>query len=117
MADVEVDFVSCCPVFGCPNNVINKSINWVHSGCGGREKINGRGYLRCIRCNKSGPIIDWRFKCENHDYKEASKYGIANMLSILAQIETKNKGNVKFINSLTRSLLKMQLEIDEDDYC
>ena len=115
MADTEVDFVSCCPVSGCSNNNRFTKLNWTHNNCGGYEKLNGLGNLRCIRCGTSGPIIDWKFRCESHEYKKSSQYGLMNMLAIFAEIETNNKENTKFINSLTRSILKMQLEINEDD--
>lgn len=117
MSDIELDFIACCPVCGCINNRPDASFHWKHSNCGGYEKINGLGYLRCVKCSKSGPVIDWKFRCENHEYKEASKYGLANMLAMLAQIETKNRGNIRFINSLTKSFYDMMFKADNEDYC
>ena len=117
MSDIELDFIACCPVGGCINNRPDVSFKWTHSNCGGYEKINGLGNLRCIKCNESGPAIDWKFQCENHEYKKTSKYGLANMLAILAQIESKNRGNIRFINSIAKSFYKMMSETDDDDFC
>ena len=114
MANIEIDFITSCPVSGCPNNNCFTKLNWTHHNCGGYEKINGKGCLRCVRCNRNGPVIDWRFRCEHHDFKKASSYGLSNMLSILAQIETNNRSLVSFVNELTKSIWEMKFKSNND---
>ena len=83
----EVDFISPCPVQDCINK--SKSYRWVHSGCGGYEKITNEGAIRCVRCGTSGLFVDWKFRCENHSFKEASAQGVAYALSVMAQLSVR----------------------------
>jgi hypothetical protein len=83
----EVDFISPCPVQDCINK--SKSYRWVHSDCGGYEKITNEGAIRCVRCGTSGLFVDWKFRCENHSFKEASAQGVAYALSVMAQLSVR----------------------------
>ena len=80
----EIDFISPCPVDKCINK--NKMYRWLHFECGGREKLTSEGILRCLKCEKKGPFVDWLFDCGEHDYEEISAQGIAHALAIMAQI-------------------------------
>jgi hypothetical protein len=83
----EVDFISPCPVQDCINK--QKSYRWIHHNCGGYEKITNEGEIRCIRCGTSGLFVDWKFRCENHSFKQASAQGVAYALSVMAQLSVK----------------------------
>ena len=93
----EIDFISPCPVEGCINK--KKSYRWIHYNCGGYEKITNEGEIRCIRCGTSGLFVDWKFRCENHSFKQASAQGVAYALSVMAQLSVKPE-ELAFIYSL-----------------
>ena len=101
----EVDFIAPCPVQDCLN--IGKVFRWIHYNCGGYFKITNEGEIRCIRCGTSGLFVDWKFQCENHSsncvayafndmgqkfqyvndsFKPASSQGVANAVSVMAQL-------------------------------
>ena len=88
----EYDFISFCPVVGCGN--ANKPIYWSHYNCGGKTKINDRGWIRCTVCNTKGSVIEWLFKCEHHSFERANFQKICFVLAAVEQI----------------------LEVDDDDF-
>ena len=104
MADsiVEIDFISPCPVQQCINK--NKSYRWIHSDCGGREKLNDQGKLRCLKCDTKGDFIDWKFNCGDHDYESASAQGVAHALAVMAQLSVE-KSQQKFIATTTAAIM------------
>lgn len=110
MDDYEVDFICPCPVDGCPNNK-RDTYRWTHSKCGGYEKLDSNGCLRCLRCDESGPLIDWSFSCGAHGYEKASLQGFIYCLSIIGKLQ---KPPMKFLLKLTRSV--NQMYEDADDY-
>ncbi len=87
----EIDFKSACPVIECKNN--KKIYHWVHTICGSHEKLNEKGWLRCLNpdCKKTGPIVDWQFKCENHDYKKASLQGLLHAFGLMSSLPNINQ--------------------------
>lgn len=99
----EVDFICPCPVQGCSNNDTSKRFKWVHSGCGGNEKLNDKGYLRCKKCGENGPMIDWRFNCGEHDYKPASLQGLLNGLYVIGNLKNVSQS---LILKITDSFIK-----------
>ena len=87
----EIDFKSACPVIECKNN---KTIyHWVHKNCGSHEKLNEKGWLRCLNpyCQQTGPIVDWNFKCEDHDYKKASLQGLLHAFGLMSSLPDINQ--------------------------
>ena len=82
----EIDFIMPCPVFNCSNG--SKPIRWAHSKCGGFEKINDKGFIRCLLCSKSAILFDWSFKCENHNFLQGSFQSILNSLSIMGKLKS-----------------------------
>jgi len=81
----EIDFICRCPC--CENKTMYR---WVHSNCsyGSQgETINADAIIKCKGCNTSGVILDWKFKCKNHDYKECSKQGAGDALSCILNIK------------------------------
>jgi hypothetical protein len=103
----EVDFISPCPVQQCVNK--QKSYRWIHTDCGGREKLNDEGNLRCLKCGKVGPFIDWKFNCGDHDYEKASAQGIAHALAVMAQIAV-DKSQQKFIAKTTAAIMNWMIK-------
>ena len=107
----EIDFISPCPVQECINK--NDPITWVHVVCGqGKMKLTDQGQLRCINCNRKGTFIDWKFDCGDHDYKEASRQGIAHALAIMAQLVGGENEQV-FIATVTQCIMRQFLNEDE----
>lgn len=100
----EIDFVSPCPVQQCINK--NKTYRWIHSNCGGREKLNSKGELRCLKCSTKGDFIDWRFDCGDHDYEEVSAQGVAHALAVMAQLAVE-RSQQRFI-ALTAAAIMQQ---------
>ena len=80
----EIDFNAPCPVQSCLNKTAK--YQWVHAHCGGKQKLNSNGELRCSRCNRRGLFVDWKFDCGDHDYEYASCQGILHAFTILSQI-------------------------------
>lgn len=103
MSQTEIDFIACCPVEGCPNG--NNPIKWVHSNCGGFEKLNLEGDLRCVKCDHSAFIADWKFKCESHDYKKGSYQGFCYLLAVLGKTKgVKRKDIQKILDKIPEDL-------------
>ena len=57
---------------------------WVHTDCGGREKLNDLGSIRCLKCGGKAPFMDWEFDCGEHDFKKGSAQGMIHALAIMA---------------------------------
>lgn len=74
-----------CPAEGCKNK---NEIYWVHAGCGGHEKMNDWGYIRCDICYTKGLICEWRFNCGEHNdgYRSVSGQKLLYVLSVLGQM-------------------------------
>ena len=83
--DFKYDFKSPCPAINCENK---KPIYWVHHNCGGNEKMNDWGYIRCNRCYTRGLICEWKFDCGEHDdgYRQVNGQKILYVLSVLGQM-------------------------------
>ena len=103
----EIDFISPCPVDQCKNK--NKMYRWLHNNCGGREKLNSEGHLRCLKCSKKGPFVDWLFDCGEHEYREVSAQGIAHALGVMAQIAVEESEQA-FIATTTIKLMQQMQE-------
>ena len=68
-----------------------------------------KGELRCIKCGKKAKFVHWRFKCEDHDYLEASYQGVAHALSIMSQIAD-NSSEQNFIAITTKAIMEQFTE-------
>lgn len=82
----EIPFETPCPA--CRGS---RKIKWRHSKCSNSilgETINGDAIIRCKGCGTEGVILDWKFKCENHDYKECSKQGAGDALSCILNLDS-----------------------------
>lgn len=79
-------FKAPCPVIGCKNNSKDVAFQWYHSNCGQKMYVNSEAYLIC-ESGHSAEMIDWRFKCDQHDYKEGSQQGLLLALTIMATLE------------------------------
>ena len=99
MQKKEVDFISKCPVLNCPNSKI--PYVWTHYECGGKEKIDSLGYIRCCKCGEKGKIIDWNFDCTRHEYKANSSMGKHCALYICSLISDR-----EFVPSLLLGVTK-----------
>ena len=64
-----------------------KVIEWTHSGCGGHMYVRADAHLECSD-GHSHRMIDWKFKCSDHNYEKASRDGYLYALFILAQTGT-----------------------------
>lgn len=93
-------FDAPCPSEPC--NGLGPIITWHHSNCGGLEKVNKEGILRCLKCGTKGPLYEWRFKCSNHDYRSGSYDGFCHMISIVTNMAAKanDKPKIKFFTKL-----------------
>ena len=97
----EIWFTCPCPVDNCSNN--KKSYEWKHSYCGGYEKLNANGILRCIKCGEKGPLVDWEFNCGNHGYESASLQGLLAAFSIMGKV---SGGSKMFYVKLAKAVAK-----------
>ena len=104
---IEVDFVAPCPVHDCLHE--NRVIVWKHHNCGGKEKLNDKGELRCLKCFAKGRFVDWKFRCKNHDFKKASSQGVAHALSIMAQLAI-SEDQQQFISKTCKIIMEQILE-------
>ena len=86
MLTVKYRFRTPCPAI-CHQTRPTEVINWVHADCGGEMYVRSDAYLECSK-GHSHRMIDWKFKCSEHDYKEASLDGYIYALYILAQAGT-----------------------------
>lgn len=89
----EVPFETPCPA--CRGS---RKIKWRHSNCNNSsmgETINEDAIIRCNGCGTEGVILDWRFKCENHDFKYCSKQGVGDALSCILNLNVPNSFKAK----------------------
>lgn len=84
MEKTEIDFIANCPIFNCPNST--KPYIWTHFDCGGKEKINKLGQIRCCKCGEKGYLIDWNLDCQQHEYKEDSALGKPHALQLCSSL-------------------------------
>ena len=109
----EIDFKSLCPVEECTNN--STVYTWIHSNCGGYEKITNQGIIYCCKCGKEGLFTDWKFKCDAHDYKYASAQGLCHALSVIIQLDTKNQLFIAKLMKKVGEQFSNNRRDDEDD--
>ncbi len=95
-----MDHLYCpCPAAGCTNKTINY---WYHAICGGKTQIRYADIqIICEKCNQSSILFDWKFSCQEHDFKPASLQGCLYALAILGQ----QKGNITQIQQATNALM------------
>ena len=82
----EVPFETPCPA--CRGS---RKIKWRHANCSNSyrgETINEDAIIKCNGCGTKGEILDWRFKCENHDFKECSGQGAGDDLSCIINLSS-----------------------------
>ena len=75
----------------CPSCRGSKKIKWRHAFCSNSsrgETINEDAIIKCNGCGTKGVILDWKFKCENHDFKECSKQGAGDALSCILNLDS-----------------------------
>lgn len=74
-----------CPAERCKEK---NEIYWVHVGCGGHEKMNDWGYIKCDACSTKGLICEWKFNCGEHNdgLRSVSGQKLLYVLSILGQM-------------------------------
>jgi hypothetical protein len=99
MQKKEIDFISPCPVVNCPNS--KSPYVWTHHECGGKEKIDSFGYIRCCKCGEKGQIVDWNFDCTHHEYKANSSIGKYSALFVCSMISDKD-----FVSSILIEITK-----------
>lgn len=99
MQKKEIDFISPCPVVNCPNS--KSPYVWTHNECGGKEKIDSFGYIRCCKCGEKGQIVDWNFDCTHHEYKANSSIGKYSALFVCSMISDKD-----FVSSILMEITK-----------
>lgn len=90
-----------CPAAGCTNKAINY---WYHNNCGGKTWIRYDDiHIVCKDCWRSGLMFDWRFSCQEHEFRATSKQGCLYALAILGQ----QRGNVDQIMKATQKLVQI----------
>ena len=104
----EIIFESPCPVNSCINKT--RVCKWTHTGCGGQEKLNAKGILKCIRCGTKGRFVDWRFNCGDHDFDKASAQGVAHALGIMSQLSI-DENQQKFIVLAMKAVMQQFLDV------
>jgi hypothetical protein len=80
------EFKCPCPIIGCPNNNINVKFSWVHATDDKKMYVTSNAELICEK-EHSASMLDWNYKCENHDYLQASKQGLLLSLVVIAQLQ------------------------------
>lgn len=55
MSDFKTEFMSGCPVPGCPNN--RTKLTWRHDNCDYRETIDSEGIVRCNNGHELGEFF------------------------------------------------------------
>ena len=108
MEKKEADFISICPVLNCPNS--QKPFVWTHFECGGKEKIDSFGYIRCCKCGEKGKVIDWNFDCTRHEHKANSSIGKSLSLVVCSYISNK-----EFVSTLIFEITKQLRNQPYDD--
>lgn len=63
MSEEEVDFVSGCPIAGCPKAL--SACYWRHYLCDEYEKINSYGNVRCYGGDFLGCFVQLKYKCDS----------------------------------------------------
>lgn len=96
-----MDFLYCpCPASGCTNKKVNY---WYHAGCGSKTMIRYNDiFIICAGCEKSAILFDWKFSCEEHTFKNASRQGCLYALAIMGL----HKGNEDQIKLATLKILQ-----------
>lgn len=74
-----------CPCPCCPNN---EWIFWVHHKCGGHEKMDDYGNVKCVKCGVTNILLDWSFRCKFHanEFKKYDPHKILNIMAIIGNI-------------------------------
>ena len=103
----EIDFISQCPVQGCSKG--NKPFHWTHYDCGGKEKINQYGQIRCCKCGEKGDVINWKFDCKRHEYDEDS-YQSKDIALIVGS--TLIGDDQVFVNQIVKAISKQILTVN-----
>lgn len=99
----STDYLFCpCPAANCNNSNKNPRY-WYHAnGCGGATKIRYSNiHICCSTCNRNGILFDWKFQCEDHTYRAASKQGILYALAIMGL----HKGNEDRIREAVQAIM------------
>ena len=81
-------FITPCPA-SHHISLPNEKINWIHTSndCGAEMYVTKEAHLKCSN-GHSHRMVDWKFKCSDHDYKAASAQGYIYALFVLAQTGT-----------------------------
>lgn len=87
-------FFTPCPVEGCKNN--KEKYQWIHAYCGKKMYINSDAELECEN-GHCADMIDWFFRCENHDFQKCSKQSLLLCLTIIAKTEKLDDNAIKSI--------------------
>ncbi len=98
----EILFESACPYVECINN--NTKYTWRHHNCGGNEKLNRMGDLRCLKCGSCAPMVDWKFDCGNHGFQRGSYQGYKHLCMIMISIAD-TEDEIEFAQNLSFNVI------------
>ncbi|KOR37980.1 hypothetical protein AM228_04140 [Planktothricoides sp. SR001] len=61
---------------------------WYHNNCGGKIQIGDDANYKCIKCNYSSHIKNWRYAHEGYhtDYRPTTSAHFANAISTAGQV-------------------------------
>lgn len=96
----KVDFITGCPVKGCKNS--KKSIEWIHSSCGGKESLDEKGYIECKKCGKKFSILNTTFNCNNHESEKPDFHSLSEIFTLAS---SSNEWKNDFLKSLLNNII------------
>ena len=81
----KYDFICPCPSINCKSA---RNIYWTHHNCGGHQKMNDWGYIKCNVCSQTGLICEWLFNCGEHydGFRIVSGQKIIYVMEIIGQM-------------------------------
>ena len=118
----EIDFISFCHIEHCKNK--DKLYRWLHSNCGGRQKLTREGMVRCLKCAERGKFVYWPFNCGEHDYERLSDQKLEHFLFYITRLGVNDfnnnqlgvsKSKENFLEELTRAIMTQYIEIKEKE--
>ena len=82
---------------GCPA-CHNRTISQHYHECGGKRYIDEDLDLYCDKCNDKTFILNAKFRCNFHDYKEVNKMSLIDCMTSLSGLSDIPDNIIKKIN-------------------
>ena len=79
---IYIDFKGKCPARDCTNATTYQA--WYHATCGAKTQIGDNACIKCLNGHEFH-MKNWRFKCDQHDYRKADIAEFSHALSMALQ--------------------------------